>query len=30
MMNDYPSEYDQEQLDNQYFAKAMPDSKGSW
>jgi hypothetical protein len=27
-MNDYPPEYDQEQLDNQYFAKAFPDAKG--
>jgi hypothetical protein len=27
-MNDYPPEYDQEQLDNQYFAEAFPDAKG--
>jgi hypothetical protein len=27
-MNDYPPEYDQENLDNQYFAKAFPDAKG--
>jgi hypothetical protein len=27
-MNDYPPEYDQEQLDNQYFAKAFQDAKG--
>jgi hypothetical protein len=27
-MKDYPSEYDQEHLDNQYFAKVFPDSKG--
>jgi hypothetical protein len=23
-MNDYPPEYDQENLDNQYFAEAFP------
>ena len=27
-MNDYPPEYDQENLDNQYFAEAFPDAKG--
>jgi hypothetical protein len=27
-MNDYPTEYDQENLDNQYFAEAFPDAKG--
>ena len=27
-MNDYPPEYDEEYLDNQYFAKVFPDSKG--
>jgi hypothetical protein len=27
-MNDYPQEYDQENLDNQYFAKAFQDAKG--
>ena len=25
---DYPQEYDEEHLDNQYFAKAFPDAKG--
>lgn len=27
-MKDYPSEYDEERLDNQYFAEAFPDAKG--
>ena len=27
-MNDYPQEYDEERLDNQYFAEAFPDAKG--
>jgi len=27
-IKDYPAEYDEEQLDNQYFAKAFPDAKG--
>ena len=27
-MNDYPPEYDQENLDNQYFAEAFPGAKG--
>ncbi len=27
-MKDYPPEYDQENLDNQYLAKAFPDAKG--
>jgi hypothetical protein len=27
-MKDYPEEYDQENLDNQYLAEAFPDAKG--
>lgn len=27
-IKDYPTEYDAEHLDNQYFAKAFPDAKG--
>ena len=27
-MRDYPTEYDEEHLDNQYFARAFPDAKG--
>ena len=27
-MNDYPPEYDEELLDNQYFAEAFPDANG--
>ena len=27
-MTDYPPEYDEERLDNQYFAEAFPDAKG--
>ena len=27
-IKDYPTEYDEEHLDNQYFAKAFPDAKG--
>ena len=27
-MKDYPQEYDEERLDNQYFAEAFPDAKG--
>ena len=27
-MNDYPPEYDQENLDNQYLAEAFPDAEG--
>ena len=27
-MNDYPPEYDEDRLDNQYFAEAFPDAEG--
>ena len=27
-LNDYPLEYDQENLDNQYLAEAFPEAKG--
>jgi hypothetical protein len=29
-MNDYPPEYDQEILDNQYFVEAFPDADSPW